>query len=68
MKLHSYFRSSASYRVRIALNLKGLDFESVPVHLVQDGGQQHAEDFVQLNPNQLVPVLVSIPCQGPDPQ
>ena len=40
MKLYTYFRSSAAYRVRIALNLKGLPYDSVPVHLVNDGGQQ----------------------------
>ncbi|MBS0468908.1 MAG: maleylacetoacetate isomerase [Proteobacteria bacterium] len=57
LKLYTYFRSSASYRVRIALNLKGLAWEAVPVHLVKDGGQQHAADFAALNPNRLVPVL-----------
>mgnify|MGYP003377904472 CR=1 FL=1 len=40
MKLYSYFRSSASFRVRIALSLKGLDYDYVPVHLLKDGGQQ----------------------------
>ncbi len=57
LKLYTYFRSSASYRVRIALNLKRLAWEAVPVHLVRDGGQQHAADFAALNPNELVPVL-----------
>ena len=57
MKLHSYFRSSASYRVRIALNLKGLPYELVPVHLLKDGGEQHIESFRALNPDALVPVL-----------
>ncbi len=57
LKLYTYFRSSASYRVRIALKLKGLAWEAVPVHLVKDGGQQHAADFAALNPNRLVPVL-----------
>lgn len=57
LKLYTYFRSSASYRVRIALNLKGLACEAVPVHLVRDGGQQHAASFAALNPNELVPVL-----------
>ena len=56
--LYSYFRSSASYRVRIALNLKGLAYTVVPVHLVQDGGQQHAPAYAQMNPAQLVPTLV----------
>ena len=57
MRLHNYFRSSASYRVRIALNLKGLAYTSVPVHLLRDGGQQHADSFSSLNPARLVPVL-----------
>jgi maleylacetoacetate isomerase len=58
MKLYSYFRSSASYRVRIALNLKGLRYEVVPVHLVKHGGEQFAPGFRQLNPAALVPALV----------
>lgn len=57
MKLFGYFRSSASYRVRIALNLKGLDVEHVPVHLVRHGGEQLSEDFRALNPEALVPAL-----------
>ena len=57
MKLYSYFRSSASYRVRIALNLKGLAYETVPVHLTRGGGQQLAPGFRKLNPQALVPVL-----------
>lgn len=57
MKLYNYFRSSASYRVRIALNLKGLPYEYVSVHLLQDGGQQFAPAFRTLNPDALVPVL-----------
>jgi maleylacetoacetate isomerase len=56
--LYGYWRSSAVYRVRIALNLKGLDYETRPVHLVRDGGQQHAADYCQLNPQQLVPCLL----------
>ena len=58
LKLYTYFRSSAAYRVRIALNLKGLPYESVPVHLLRDGGEQHAPDYAQLNPAELVPTLV----------
>lgn len=58
MKLYSYFRSSASYRVRIALNLKGLPFETVPVHLLKDGGQQLAPDYLKLNPDGVVPALI----------
>ncbi len=58
MKLYGYWRSSAAYRVRIALHLKGIPFESVPVHLVKDGGEQHLDDYVALNPTHLVPTLV----------
>ena len=57
IKLYNYFRSSASYRVRIALNLKGLPYEYLPVHLLKDGGQQLAPSFRALNPESLVPVL-----------
>lgn len=56
--LYSYWRSSASYRVRMALNLKGLEYEIRPVHLVRDGGEQFADDYSALNPQQLVPTLV----------
>ncbi|MGB4345097.1 MAG: maleylacetoacetate isomerase [Burkholderiaceae bacterium] len=59
MKLYSYFRSSASYRVRIALNLKGLTYETVPVHLLKDGGEQLAPAYRQLSQDGLVPVLVT---------
>ena len=48
MILYSYFRSSAAYRVRIGLNLKGLDYQIKPVHLLKDGGQQHQPDYVQI--------------------
>ena len=58
IKLYTYFRSSAAYRVRIALNLKGLSFESIPVHLLRDGGAQHSADYVRLNATRLVPTLV----------
>ena len=58
LQLYSYFRSSAAYRVRIALNLKGLPFEYIPVHLLKDGGQQHAADYQRINPAELVPALV----------
>ena len=57
MKLHNYFRSSASFRVRIALALKQLDYEYVSVHLLQGGGQQFAAAFKAINPAALVPVL-----------
>jgi maleylacetoacetate isomerase len=55
--LHSYWRSSAAYRVRIGLNLKGLEYATAPVHLVRDGGEQHHDAFDSLNPQHLVPVL-----------
>ncbi len=58
LTLYSYWRSSAAYRVRIGLNLKGLAYETRPVHLVRDGGEQHAEDYRALNPQELVPMLV----------
>ncbi|KVM84201.1 maleylacetoacetate isomerase [Burkholderia ubonensis] len=58
MKLYSYFRSSASYRVRIALHLKQLPFDYVPVHLLRDGGQQLKDEYRALSPDSLVPTLV----------
>ncbi len=58
MKLYSYFRSSASYRVRIALNLKGLSYETIPVHLLKNGGEQFTEEYRRLNPAALVPALL----------
>lgn len=58
LTLYSYWRSSASYRVRIALALKGLDYEYRPVHLVKDGGEQHAAGYRALNPEGRVPLLV----------
>jgi maleylacetoacetate isomerase len=57
MKLHGYFRSSAAYRVRIALNLKGLAVEHVPVHLLRDGGEQKRPEYLARNPQGLVPAL-----------
>ena len=58
LRLYSYWRSSAAYRVRIALNLKGMAYETMPVHLLRDGGEQHAPPFSDLNPQELVPVLM----------
>lgn len=55
--LFNYFRSSSSYRVRIALNLKGLPYHYVPVHLNRDGGEQFRSGFKAMNPQGLVPVL-----------
>lgn len=57
IKLYSYYRSSCSYRVRIALNLKNLDYETIPVHLVKEGGEQFLPEFKKLNPSSKVPVL-----------
>lgn len=56
--LYSYFRSSASYRVRIALGLKKIDYEYRPVHLLNDGGEQLKSDYAALNPSREVPTLV----------
>ncbi|WP_313159667.1 maleylacetoacetate isomerase [Stenotrophomonas sp.] len=57
IELYSYWRSSAAYRVRIGLNLKGLPHQITPVHLVRDGGQQHTAAYAALNPQELVPTL-----------
>jgi maleylacetoacetate isomerase len=57
MKLYTFFRSSASYRVRIALNLKGLSYEQVPVHLRRGGGEQLQSAYRSINPQALVPTL-----------
>jgi maleylacetoacetate isomerase len=57
LRLFSYWRSSAAYRVRFGLALKGLPYETVPVHLVRDGGEQHTASFRETNPQELVPVL-----------
>lgn len=59
LKLYDYFRSSASFRVRIALNLKKLDYTCIPVHLINNGGEQHADAYMKINPQKLVPSLVS---------
>jgi maleylpyruvate isomerase len=57
MKLYGYFRSSAAYRVRIALNFKGVPHEHAFVHLLRDGGGQKSPDYMALNPQALVPAL-----------
>ncbi len=58
MELFTYFRSSAAYRVRIALNLKGLQADYRYVHLVKDGGQQHKPEYLAVNPQGFLPALV----------
>lgn len=57
-KLYTYYRSSCSYRIRIALHLMGLNFESIPVHLVKNGGHQNSDDYKKLNPKAEVPFYV----------
>jgi maleylacetoacetate isomerase len=58
MKLYSYWRSSSAYRVRIALALKGLAYETVPVDIRKDGGEQHKAAYKSINPNARVPALM----------
>jgi len=56
-KLYSYWRSSAAFRVRIALNLKDIDYEVIPVHLNKNGGEQLSEAYANKNPTRLVPLF-----------
>lgn len=58
MQLYGYWRSSAAYRVRIALNLKQLSYDNLPVHLIKNGGEQHSDRYKLLNPTELVPTLI----------
>jgi len=58
VKLYTYFRSSAAYRTRIALNIKGMKTEDISIHLTKDGGRQHATDYRAINPQARVPSLV----------
>jgi maleylacetoacetate isomerase/maleylpyruvate isomerase len=58
IQLYSFWRSSAAFRVRIALNLKGLDYEVIPIHLNKNGGEQLRMEYLGKNPNCLVPVLI----------
>jgi maleylacetoacetate isomerase/maleylpyruvate isomerase len=55
-QLYSFWRSSAAFRVRIALNLKDMEYEVIPVHLLKDGGGQRAPEYASKNPNRLVPL------------
>jgi maleylpyruvate isomerase len=59
VKLYSYFRSSAAYRVRIALNLKGLAYETISVNLIKDGGHNNRPEYRAVNPQMRVPALVT---------
>lgn len=56
--LYTYYRSSSAYRVRIALNFKGLSFQSRYVRLLEEDGDQHAEEYLGINPQGLVPTLI----------
>jgi maleylacetoacetate isomerase len=57
MKLYTFFRSSAAYRVRIALAVKGIAYETIPIHLRRAGGEQHSASYLASNPQGLVPAL-----------
>lgn len=57
LKLYSYWRSTAAYRVRTALNIKRLSYSIIPIHLVKDGGEQHKPEYAEKNPQELVPLL-----------
>ena len=57
MKLYDYFRSTACYRVRIALNIKNIHYNKIPIHLVDNGGEQHSAEYHQINPQELVPSI-----------
>ncbi|MCB0410543.1 MAG: glutathione S-transferase N-terminal domain-containing protein, partial [Flavobacteriales bacterium] len=56
--LYSYYRSSCSYRVRIALAHKNISYNYIPVHLVQNGGEQFSKAYSEINPKNEVPTLI----------
>ena len=64
MRLFSYFRSTTSYRVRIALNLKGIKYDTVPVHLLRDGGEQYTDGYASVNPMSELPALQLLDASG----
>ena len=67
LKLYDYFRSGASYRTRIALNLKEVEYDQIPIHLTKDGGEQFGSMYSSINPQNLVPTLIdgdTIICQS----
>lgn len=57
MDLFTYYRSSSSYRVRIALALKGLDYRALPINLIRDGGEHRQPEYLSLNPQGRLPAL-----------
>ncbi len=57
MKLYTYYRSSSAYRVRIALNLKHLDYEAYPIHLLKNQGENWRPEYLAINPQGLIPAL-----------
>jgi len=64
VRLHNYWRSSASWRARLGLHLKGVSFEYVPVHLLKDGGQQNTDAYRAINPMRTVPTLEWVEADG----
>lgn len=58
IKLFSYFRSSSAYRIRIALNVKLIPYDLIPVHLLKNGGEQYSEKYKKINPSAQVPALM----------
>jgi len=59
MKVYDYWRSGASFRVRIALNLKNISAEQISIHLSKDGGMQHSDEYKAINPQELLPTLIT---------